>query len=101
MCKKYRGNTIFHAFKRIRFHTHRKDETNTLGYDLLKENATSTMMFCKDTKSMVCSFDGNTDFFDIVTKILLVDIFVPYMFIICLDYILQTLIDQIKEGFLH
>ena len=38
-----------------------------------------------------------THFFDIVAGILLGDISASYPFIICLDYILQTLIDLIKE----
>ena len=42
-----------------------------------------------------------TDFLDIIAGILEGDTLAPYLFIICLDYILQTLIDLMKEnGFL-
>ena len=45
---------------------------------------------------MVCSLDGDTDIFAIVTGVLSGDILVPYMFIICLNYILQMSVDLIK-----
>ena len=48
------------------------------------------MMLYKNMKSMVHSPDSNTDIFDIVTRVLQGDILAPYMFIICLDYILTT-----------
>ena len=40
----------------------------------------------------------NTDYFDIVTGFLLGDILAPYPFIICLDYVLRTSIDLLKEN---
>ena len=55
------------------------------------------MMLIKNTKVMVHSTDHDTDFFDIVTGVLQRDTFAPYMAIICLDYILQTSIDLMKE----
>ena len=48
----------------------------------------------QNTKAIVCS----PDFFDIVAEVLLSGSLPPYVFIICLDYILQTLIDLIKEN---
>ena len=36
-------------------------------------------------KVIVCSLDGDTDFFDIVAGVLQVDIWALYMFLICLD----------------
>ena len=42
--------------------------------------------------------DEDTDFFDIVTGVLQGDTLAPYLFIICLDYELRTLIDLIKEN---
>ena len=47
---------------------------------------------------MVCLFDGDSDFFDMVAGVLQGDILVPYLFIMCLDCILQILIDLIKEN---
>ena len=41
---------------------------------------------------------GNQYQFDIVAGVLWGDILAPYMFIICLNYILQTSIDLIKEN---
>ena len=42
--------------------------------------------------------DGDTDFFDIVVDVLQGDTLVPYLFIICLDYLLRTSIDLMKEN---
>ena len=47
---------------------------------------------------MVSSSDGDTDFFDIVTGVLQRDKLVLFLFITCLDCILQTSIDLIKEN---
>ena len=47
---------------------------------------------------MIPSPDGNADFFYIFTGVSQGDTFVPYMFIICLDYVLRTSIDLIKEN---
>ena len=49
-------------------------------------------------KAMVCSRDGETNFFDIVVVVLLGDTLMLYLFIICLDFVLRTSIDVIKEN---
>ena len=41
---------------------------------------------------------GDTDFFDIIAKVMQKDTLAPFLLIICLDYELQTSIDQIKEN---
>ena len=41
--------------------------------------------------------NGDTNFFEIVARILL-DIFAPYLLIICQDFVLRTSIDLIKEN---
>ena len=42
---------------------------------------------------------GDTDYFDIIAGILQGDILAPsYLFIICLDHVLRTSIDKIKEN---
>ena len=46
----------------------------------------------------VRSPDGDTDYFDIVAGVLQGDTLAPYLFIICLDYVLRTSIDKIKEN---
>ena len=56
------------------------------------------MMLYKNTKVKVHSPDGDTDFFDIVSGVLQRDASTPYLFIICLDYILRTSIDLMKEN---
>ena len=47
---------------------------------------------------MVRSPDWDTDFFDILAGVLQGDTLAPYLFIICLDYVLRTSIDSIKEN---
>ena len=42
--------------------------------------------------------DGETDYFNIVAGVLQGDTLAPYLFIICLDNVLRTLIDKIKEN---
>ena len=46
----------------------------------------------------VRSPDGDTDYFNIVAGVLQGDTLAPYLFIICLDYVLRTSIDKIKEN---
>ena len=53
---------------------------------------------CWNAKAKVHSPDGDTDYFDIVTGVLQGDTLVPYLFIICVDYVLRTSIDKIKEN---
>ena len=53
---------------------------------------------CKNMKAKVCSPDGDTDYFNIVAGVLQGDTLVPYLFIICLDYILRTSIDKMKDN---
>ena len=65
-----------------------------LANSLPKETVSAIMMLYKNT--MVCSpDDDNTYFFDIVTRVLQGD---ALTFIICLDYILKTSIDLMKEN---
>ena len=45
---------------------------------------------------MVCSPNHDTNLFNIITGVLQGDILAPYMFIIHIDYVLQTSIDLIK-----
>ena len=42
--------------------------------------------------------DGDTDYFNIVAGVLQGDTLAPYLFIICLDYMLRTSTDKIKEN---
>ena len=56
------------------------------------------MMLYRSTKAKVRSPDGDTDYFDIVAVVLPGDTLAPYLFIICLDYVLRTSIDKMKEN---
>ena len=42
--------------------------------------------------------DGDIDHFDIVAGVLQADTFASYLFIICLDYVLRTSIDKMKDN---
>ena len=44
------------------------------------------------------SLDGDTNYFDIVAGVLQGDTLAPYLFIICLDYVLKMSIDKIKDN---
>ena len=64
-----------------------------LAYGLLKETVAAITILYKNTKVKVRSPDG-----DIVAGVLQVDTLAPYLFIICLDYVLRTSIDKIREN---
>ena len=64
----------------------------------IPKEAVAAMIFYRNTKVKVRSPDGDTDYFDIVTGVLQGDTLAPYLFIICLDYVLRTSIDKIKEN---
>ena len=49
-------------------------------------------------KVKIRSPDGNTDLFDIVAGVLTGVTLATYLFIICLDYVLRTSIDLMKEN---
>ena len=66
----------------------------------LKEIVTAMMLY-RSTSAKVRSPDGDTDFFDSIAGILQLDTLTPHLlilFIICLDYVLPTSIDLIKEN---
>ena len=42
--------------------------------------------------------DGDTDYFDIVAGVLQGDRLTSYLLIICLDYVLRTSIDKMKDN---
>ena len=65
-----------------------------LPFGLHKETFAAIIMLYKNTKVKVRSLD----FFDIVAGVLQEDTLAPYLFIICLDYVLGTSIDFMKEN---
>ena len=64
-----------------------KMEQFPLAYGLLQEIVPAMMILYRNTKVKVRSPDGDTDYFDILEGVLQV----------CLDYMLRTSIDEIKE----
>ena len=69
-----------------------------LTYGIPKEIVAAITILYWNTKVKVHSPDGDTDCFDIVVGVLQGDNLVPYLFIICPDYVLRTSIDKIKEN---
>ena len=63
-----------------------------------KETVAAITILYRNTKVKVRSPDGDTEYFDIVAGVLQGDTLAPYLFIICLDYVLRTSIDKIKEN---
>ena len=75
-----------------------KMEQILLAYGIPKETVAAITILYRNTKVKVRSPDGDTEYFDIVAGILQGDTLAPYLFIICLDYVLRTSIDKIKEN---
>ena len=68
-----------------------------LAYGLPKGTVAAITILYRNTKVKVSSPDGDAEYFDIVAGVLQGDTLGPYLFIICLDYMLRTLIDKIRE----
>ena len=75
-----------------------KMEQILLAYGLPKETVAAITILYRNTKVKVHSPDGDTEYFDIVAGVLQEDTLAPYPFIICLDYVLRTSIDKIREN---
>ena len=56
------------------------------------------MILYRNTKVKVRSPEGDTEYFNIVAGVLQGDTLASCLFIICLDYVLRTSIDKIKEN---
>ena len=71
-----------------------------LAYGLPKGTVAAITILYKNTKVKVRSLDEDTEYFDIVSGVLQGDMLAPYLFIICIDYVLRTSIDKIRgNGF--
>ena len=75
-----------------------KMEQILLAYGIPKETVAAITILYRNTKVKVRSPDGDTDYFDILAGILKGDTLAPYLLIICLDEVLTTSIDTIKEN---
>ena len=60
-----------------------------LAYDQPKETVAAITILHRNTKVKVRSPDGDTEYFDIVAGVLQGDTLAPYLFIICLDSVLE------------
>ena len=97
--KSLQATLLFVNFTKAFDSIHRgKMEQILLAYSIPKETVAAITILYRNTKVKVRSPDGDTEYLDIVAGILQRDMQAPYLFIICLDYILRTLIDKIKEN---
>ena len=71
---------------------------NPTSNGLPKETVAAITILYRNTKVKVRSPDGDKEYFDIVAGVLQGDTLAPYLFIICLDYVLRTSIDKIREN---
>ena len=98
-CVRAFATILFVDFAKAFNSIHRgKMEQILLAYGLPKETVAAIMMLYRNTKVKVCYPDGDTDYFDIVAGVLQGDTLAPYRFIICLDYVLRTSIDKMKDN---
>ena len=68
-----------------------------LAYGIPQETVDAIMMLYQNTRAMVRSPDGDTDLFNITAGVLQGDTLAPYIFIICLDYVLRKALDSNTE----
>ena len=93
--KNQQATILFVDFTKSFDSIHRgKMEQILLAYGIPKETIAAKIILYRNTEVKVRSPDGDTDYFDIVAG----DTLAPYLFIICIDYVLKTLMDQIKEN---
>ena len=69
-----------------------------LACGLPKETVAAITILYRNTKVKVHSPNEDTEYFDIVAGVLQGDTLALYLFTICLDYVLRTLIDKIREN---
>ena len=97
--KNLQATFLFVDFTKAFDSIHRgKMELILQAYGLPKETVAAIMILNRNTKVKVRSPDGDTEYFDIVAGVLQGDTLAPYLFIICLDYVLRTSIDKIREN---
>ena len=97
--KNLQATLLFVDFTKAFDFIHRgKMEQIQLVYGLPKETVAAITIFYRNTKVKVRSPDGDTEYFDIVAGVQQGDTLAPYLFIICLDYVLRTSIDKIREN---
>jgi exonuclease III len=89
---------LFVDFSKAFDSVHRgKMEQILRAYEIPQETVNAIMMLYKNTHAKVRSPDGDTDFFDIIAGVLQGDTLAPFLFIVCLDYVLRTSVDKAKH----
>ena len=97
--KNLQATLLFVDFTKTFNSIHRgKMEQILLAYGLPEETVAAIIILYRNTKVKVRTTDGDTEYFDIVAGVLQGDTLAPYLFIICLDYVLRTSIDNIREN---
>ena len=97
--KNLEATILFVDFAKAFNSIHRgKMEKILLAFGLPKETVAAIKMLNTNTKVKVCSPDGDTDNFDIDAGVQHGDTLAPYLFIICLDNVLRTSIDILKDN---
>ena len=97
--KNLQMTSLFVDFTKAFDSIHRgKMEQILLAYGLPKETVAALTILYRNTKVKVGSPDGDTECLDIVAGVLQGDTLASYLFIICLDYVLRTSIDKIREN---
>ena len=97
--KNLQATLIFVDFTKAFDSIHRgKMEQILLAYGIPKETVAAITILYRNTKVKVRSPDGDTEYFNIVAGVLQGDMLALYLFIICLDYVLRTSIDKIREN---
>ena len=97
--KNLQATLLFVDFTKAFDSIHRgKLEHILLAYGLPKETVAAIMILNRNIEVKVHSPDGGTEYFEIVAGILQGDTLAPYLFIICLYYVLRTSIDKIREN---
>ena len=95
--KNLQATLLFVDFTKAFDSIHRgKMEQILLAYGLPKETVAAIMILYRNTKVRLPDWD--TEYFDIVAGVLQGDTLALYLFIICLDYVLRTSIDKIREN---
>ena len=97
--KNLQATLLFVDFTKAFDSIHRgKMEQILLAYGLPKETVAAITILYRNTKVKESSPNGDTEYFDIVARVLQGDTLAPYLFIICLDYVLRTSTDKIREN---
>ena len=97
--KNLQATLVFVDFTKVFDSIHRgKMEQILLAYGSLKETVAAITILYRNIKVKVRSSDGDTEYFDIVAGVQQGDTLAPYLFVICLDYVLRTSIGKIREN---